>query len=360
MEIIYISVLRNAKSIMIAALLFFMIGHNVYSQDPHFSQYYASPLYLNPSFAGSAGKQRVVLNNRIQWLVLPNAFNTYSISYDFVKPQLRSGFGLLATTDRAGEASLRSTTAGLIYSYKIQAENRWVITPSVYFGYGSRTMNYNELIFGDQIEFGNNAAPSIDPVTNELENLNYFDAGSGILMYNKNTWVGASFYHLNQPSISFLDREDRIPMKFTVHAGTQIIIDRGWVNRNNQSYLTMSAVYFQQGPFNQMDFGVTYHIDPILMGVSFRGIPFKQNVSNNQSRDAVVFSTGLRYSQINFIYSYDFTISELGVKSQGTHEISMEFTMDTRINPKKVPRSMKILPCPSYIPYESYKIKKRN
>ena len=100
-------------------LLFFGVLY-VNAQDPHFSQYYAAPLYMNPAFAGTTNDHRIIVNNRIQWPSLPQAFTTYAVSYDFYKPELKSGFGFLATTDAAGSAGLRSTTFGFSYSYKIQ------------------------------------------------------------------------------------------------------------------------------------------------------------------------------------------------------------------------------------------------
>jgi len=43
-------------------------SNDLKAQDPHFSQFYAAPLYLNPALAGtSAGNYRVGVNYRDQW-----------------------------------------------------------------------------------------------------------------------------------------------------------------------------------------------------------------------------------------------------------------------------------------------------
>ncbi|MDH5379429.1 MAG: PorP/SprF family type IX secretion system membrane protein [Cyclobacteriaceae bacterium] len=346
------------KGVWMFTVLYFF-SFKSFAQDQHYSQFYNAPLYLNPAFTGTSPQQRIILNNRIQWPVLPQAYTSYSLSYDLSRPALKSGFGLLLNTDKAGEAGLRSTSAGLIYSYKVQMENKWVLTPAVYFGYGSRSINYNKLVFGDQLEFGNTTAPTLDPSASEMENFSYFDSGAGLLFYNKSSWAGVSLWHINEPGISFLDRVDRLPAKLTIHAGTRIALTTHWWNKNDVSYLTTSFIYNQQGPFTQIDLAVNYHIDPIVVGVSYRGIPVKKNALGNMSRDAVVFSSGLRFNQIKFQYSYDFTVSELSVRSQGAHEVSLEYVFTTRANPKRVPKSMKFLPCPSFIPYDSYKIKKK-
>ncbi len=323
-------------------------------QDPQFSQYYAAPLYLNPAFSGTSNDHRVNINNRIQWPSLPRAFTTYAVSYDFYKPELKSGFGFLASTDVAGTAGLRSTNFGFIYSYKIQMYGKWVVSPAIYFGYGNRSLDFNELVFGDQIEFSNQAAPSVDPIVNQLDNENYFDSGAGLLFYSPNSWFGASIWHINQPDISFLERENRIPAKLTIHAGTRLQVKGGPWKRADISYFTTSFIYKLQGPFSQLDLGINYHVDPMMIGLWFRGIPVVQNVIGNFSRDAIVFSTGLRFKMLQFQYSYDFTVSELSVRSEGAHEISVEYRIPQFSNPSRVPRNKRILPCPTYIPYESF------
>ena len=52
---------------------------SVYSQDVHFSQFYANPLYLNPAFAGSRICPRIITNFREQWPSVTGDFMSYSI-----------------------------------------------------------------------------------------------------------------------------------------------------------------------------------------------------------------------------------------------------------------------------------------
>ena len=45
--------------------------------DPHFSQYYMHPLWLNPALTGAInGDYRVALIDRNQWSGVTNAFST--------------------------------------------------------------------------------------------------------------------------------------------------------------------------------------------------------------------------------------------------------------------------------------------
>ena len=62
----------------------FLLLKNVHAQDPHFSQFFASPLTLNPAFTGKFnGTVRVAGNYRNQWPEINRAFITNTASVDF-------------------------------------------------------------------------------------------------------------------------------------------------------------------------------------------------------------------------------------------------------------------------------------
>jgi type IX secretion system PorP/SprF family membrane protein len=83
--------LKRIKYIVILAFILFVDG---YSQDPTFSQFYANPLYLSPSFAGATEEYRLGMNYRNQWPAVPGVFHTYSISFDKAMPNFNSGIGV--------------------------------------------------------------------------------------------------------------------------------------------------------------------------------------------------------------------------------------------------------------------------
>jgi len=65
------------------------------AQDIHFSQFYMSPLNLNPALTGVMNcNTRMVANYRNQWAAVlqANAYNTYSVSYDQKIPVGRSDY----------------------------------------------------------------------------------------------------------------------------------------------------------------------------------------------------------------------------------------------------------------------------
>jgi type IX secretion system PorP/SprF family membrane protein len=133
------------------ALAFFLQLFEIKAQDPMFSQYWTSPLYMNPGLAGSVAQPRIIFNSRMQWAKLPNAFTTYSASADYLVDEWSSAFGVLVMTDKAGSANLRNTAIHGTYASKIRLSEGWVLSPAVTFGYGSRSIDFDKLVFGDQI-----------------------------------------------------------------------------------------------------------------------------------------------------------------------------------------------------------------
>jgi type IX secretion system PorP/SprF family membrane protein len=324
-----------------------------FAQDPQFSQYYQAPLYLNPGFVGITQQQRVVFNHRVQWPSLPQAFSTFAASYDIFVDELRSGFGFLATTDKMGSGGWRTTTFGLLYSYKIRLTDKIVFSPGLYFGYGTNGLDRNKLRLGDGLEYD---GITLDPEVSRLGRQSYFDFGSGFLLYNRNLWLGASFMHMNQPNLSVLNDVSRLPMKTAIHGGARLNLSGGGPKTMSRvSYLTPSFIYRMQGKaFSQLDLGVNYHVDPISVGVWYRGKPFDKTVINTVAQDALILQLGMYFKNLTVGYSYDFTISEMQTASGGAHEISAVFEFAAKPIRRNVKKKYRLIPCPTFNSKEGF------
>ncbi len=316
--------------------------------DPQFSQFYASPLLVNPGYTGSVAEHRLIFNGRIQWPSLPQAYQTMAFSYDFWRPELRSGFGIFVMTDKAGSGGLRYTTARFNYSYKVRMGN-WVVSPGLYFGYSLYSFDPNKLLFGDQLDFGQgNLPPSQDPNVGKLNNIQFFDTGVGMLMYNATTWLGVSVYQLNEPNASLIDQEAKWPRRIVIHGGTRLPIYGDKYKSNMISSLAPSFMYRFQGGQHQLDIGMQYQVSPVVVGIWYRGLPFIKNEAGGNSNEALIFSMGLIFDYFEFGYSYDFTISELSAGSGGAHEISLQYEFALTAHPRRVKRKNQLMPCPTF------------
>ena len=98
------------KYILLILALALVIKVN--GQDPQFTQFYANPLYLAPSFAGATAGDRITMAYRNQWPELVSGvFVTYGFSYDHYFENFNSGVGVLITRDVAGTGDLGITNA---------------------------------------------------------------------------------------------------------------------------------------------------------------------------------------------------------------------------------------------------------
>lgn len=345
------------KKVLLLTILL-VAGLKLQAQDPQFSQFYNAPLYLNPGFTGITPQQRLIANHRLQWPNLPQVFSTYAVSYEMFVGELKSGFGLMASTDKMGTGGWRTTNAGLLYSYKIRVSKDWVFSPGIYFGYGQQGIDQSKLLLGD--ELASDQAGSNDSQILRIDNAQYFDVGSGIVMYNRALWFGISAYHMNNPNISLIGNESRLPMKLNVHGGMKLPLYNGPRTISRVSYLTPGFVYRRQGTFSQFDFGVNYHIDPVSIGVWYRGVPLQRSfqylgIEDKQvQNDALVFSLALLFNAFQVGYSYDFTISELSTAAGGAHEISLIYEFVAKPFRRGVKRKNKLIPCPTFNSKEGF------
>ncbi len=328
----------------IVSIVFLLAGLGAAAQDPQFSQYYQSPLYLNPGFTGVTPQQRVTFNHRLQWPNLPQAFSTFAASYDIWVNELNSGFGIMATTDKMGSAGWRTTNVNLLYSYKIQLNKQWLFSPGLSFGYGINGLDRSKLTLGDGLEYNNQ---SLDPDLQRLGNQQYFDFSAGFIMYSSIYWIGLAVNHINEPNMSILNDVTRLPMKFTVHGGARLPLTGGLRTSSRVSYLTPSFIYQSQGNITQFNFGLNYHIDPVFIGIWYRGKPWEESVIGSVNHDAMILQLGMYLDKLTVGYSYDFNISPLATSSGGAHEISLIYEFNTKPLNRGVKKRNRLIPCPT-------------
>ena len=112
------------------------------------------------------------------------------------------------------------SSANLHYIYRTQFNYKWTFNPSVSIGYGSSSLNYDNLIFEDQINVltGSIAGVTIDPVNVDGE-INYFDLAAGFSLHNnENLFFGLNAKHMNTPDTSFnstVEKQERFITLFT-------------------------------------------------------------------------------------------------------------------------------------------------
>lgn len=320
-------------------------------QDPQFSQFYAAPVFLNPAFTGNTTQGRFAANYRNQWTALPKAFVSYGASYEYNLINLNSGIGFSAQTDKAGSAGLRYTSISGYYSYLVQVSRKLSVRAGMGFGHVTRDIDYDKLVFGDQLIRGGGAtnASALALRRFESEVVNYFDFSSGAVVFTPTYWAGISAHHLNQPNQSLVGGEAQLPLKFSIHGGYNINLQRN-VKREVITSITLAANYKSQQRWDQFDFGGYFTYVPFVFGVWYRGINgLKQNGYNTPNHDAITALVGTKYKEFKFGYSYDLTISKLAINTGGSHEVAIIYEHASKnYRKRKRRRSTVLIPCASF------------
>ncbi len=322
------------------------------AQDPNFSQFFASPLTLNPALTGKFdGSFRVAGNYRNQWPTILKAFETKTASVDFgvLKNRLpeidQMGVGILGFSDRAGDGVLVTNGAGISLAYhKGLDENGYHSISAGFQGaYLNKRLDVTKVVFEDELTpLGFVPGTTGEIFLNNQINVSYVDINAGILYsgttngYN-NFYVGASMYHINRPKESFQGGDFILSPRTTLQAGGKIPV-------GSYNAVHFSANFSMQAKAQNMMAGgaFAYNVnrdedDPVnvYLGAWSRFSGFN---------DAIIPYFGLEFKSIQLGYTYDINVSSLKTASntRGGNEISLIYIR------KPSDPSLKKLNCPRF------------
>ncbi|MDQ6845640.1 MAG: PorP/SprF family type IX secretion system membrane protein [Bacteroidota bacterium] len=324
----------------------FCMGFFAQAQDPHFSQFFASPLTLNPALTGKFdGTVRVAGNYRNQWPAFNNVYTTSTLSVDFgiLKHKLPDfdtwGVGILALTDRAGGGILTNNYIGLSTSYHKALDEDGFQQLGIGFQgtYGQKRLDNSKLFFEDQLTPFGFTGVTQDIFSSANLNINYFDVNAGLIYTGStndqnNFYIGASMYHINRPKESFKGGNWNIAARTTISAG-------GYFPVSDQLTLHTSGIYQVQNKSSEVTFGgaIAATIDPQSENPSnfYIGSWYRMG-------DAIIPYLGLEFAGMRLGATYDVNISDLkaGSQSRGGMEISLIYI--------KRPSGFKGIPCPKF------------
>lgn len=331
-------------------ILFLLINKSLsYAQDMQFTQFYASPLYLNPAFTGANVCSRAILVYRNQWPNIKTAYKSYLFSMDHFISKQNLGIGLQCAVDEAGSGGLKTTMINPSFAYETKINKTVAMRFGVQPGVTIKSIHFDRLLFGDQIYRGGNAgASSVNTVENPTQNRAFFDIGAGALIYTSKYWIGSSFFHLTRPNESLLSggTVSTLPIKYSVHGGAKFELNEEERDPNLKRSITTVLHYKGQGEFDQFDIGVYYTQLGINLGLWYRGIPgLKAYKPGYRNDDAIALIAGFQQERFSFGYSYDITISQLHRLTKGSHEITLSYQF---CNPKKKKVTRVLISCPKF------------
>lgn len=315
------------------------------AQDIHFSQFYLSPLNLNPAMTGVMNcNSRLSLNYRNQWASIlgSNAFRTYNVSYDQRIPVGRYDyFGIGGTFwgDRAGEANFATTTGKLSASYsKKMGGNRKFgnyLVVGAEGGVAQRSLDFLALRWGTQ----HDGLGGFDPTAESGENgfdrdqFLFADMAAGLLWFmvfdeNNSFYIGGAFHHLNRADQSFSsEAQDLLYSRYTVHAGGEFML-------GNRFGLVPGVIVMSQGPSFQVNAGTSLKFllnggrnsstQAFQVGLWSR---VSNQVESGVLNDALILSTRFDYDNFTLGFSYDLNVSPLqdATNNNGGFELALQY-----------------------------------
>ncbi|ASZ14220.1 PorP/SprF family type IX secretion system membrane protein [Chitinophaga pendula] len=292
--------------------------------DPHFTQYYVYPAWLNPSLTGAFdGDYRVSAIYRTQWGNVSGPFSTFGVSGD-ISTGKNANFGVSVLNQSAGDGGYNYTTGYGSFSYsgvKLGPAETHRLVFGLQLGFIQRKFNPSKLTFGDQwnpITGYNPGNASRDGLTRNTAAS--FDASAGVLYYDAqpgkkyNIFGGFSVSHLTRPQDQFSTKGDaRFPLRFTGHAGIRMVL-------SDKVSLTPNILYMKQGSAQEKMVGAYAQVlaapgTDLMLGANYR------------FEDALSPYVGFTYKGMMIGASYDINTSDLGKIANGSNsfEISISF-----------------------------------
>lgn len=325
------------RLLLIISLLCFASAVN--AQQPVFSQYYATGLYLNPALAGMESDMIFQFNYRSQWNDANLPFETFQASYihPILKRGIRTehtgGVGVSFFNDQSGiNNEFKSTGANLSYAYNFLL-NRYgnnIIALGGMIGAYQNKIDFEHLQWSSQYNptmgYDNSSIPDLSQF-NERVFYPVFNFGFMWTYRDKkkyelkdfSIYMGASVANLNQPKLSYFEEaESSLSPLYKIHGGFSIFLTKRFSVSPN--YL----VQYQQAAF-QTNTGayLGYMISDIY---DSRDRPTKVIIGAwYRLHDSFIFNAGLSSKHFNIAFSYDVNTSSLGryVGGTGAYEISL-------------------------------------
>jgi len=334
-------------------IAFVLFGLNVQAQDPHFSQFFASPLTLNPAFTGKfEGIWRLAANRRDQWRSIPNAYVTSSSSVDFtiMKNKIPEGdlfgVGISGLTDASANGALKLNYGSVSLSYhKALDESGYNTIGAGFQGtYSNMLLDTRQLFFEDEltqngfVQGTSNDYLGTTALTNGNNSRNYFDMNAGLLYSGSsngenNYYFGISMYHINRPKLSFKQNNNwYLTNRATIHGGGSFPI-------SDVVGINVSFIQQFQNKASETVLGGT---------LSFNANGDDEKPTNvyvgswMRVNDAIIPYLGLEIGGLRIGATYDVNIS--GLKSATNSAGGAEFSI---IYIKRPPES-KGIPCPRF------------
>jgi type IX secretion system PorP/SprF family membrane protein len=296
---------------LIATIL--MFASNVRcQQNDQMSFYQNNPLAYNPAYCGSKNSLNLLLSTRLQWIGFDGAPITNWMSIHAPIFNNRFGIGAHVINDQLGNR--HRTSYYLDYSGIIPLNSKKSkLSIGISNGFDQINLDFSGLQNTDWS----------DPILNLTGNYIKFNSGIGIQWYNTNYFLSFSITRLINTMLKEANNTLQLSKKHFYLSGGYLFN----LKEQFQIKSTFLAKYCAGGPLT-IDINPTFIIHKnIHIGCLYR---LNESIGISSSFQlSPLFSCG---------YSYDFPVNELRNHQNGTHEIFIQFSINTQNNVYTSPR----------------------
>ncbi len=326
-------------------LIFLLYFSKVQGQDIHFSQFYNSPLTLNPCNIGSFdGDYRFAGNYRNQWNAVTVPFATISMTGDWKNAFGIEGLGVGAifSHDNTGDSKFTTSVINLGGSYRLKLSENQFLTLGIQSGITNKTLSYDELRFDAQYN-GFSFQQGLPSRENFSTNRQTFmNLHSGLrfeqrMNERKQLKLGVALFNMTKPTESYFNNQAiELDRRFTADASYQFDI-------TTQIDVIPTLFFMAQGAYFEYIVGARgkYILSEAVgaQQAAYIGLFFR-------TKDAGFITAEYDYNNWHFGLSYDINLSTLRQASNGRGGI--EFSAIYILKQLRV-TSKKFKKCPDYL-----------
>lgn len=337
--------IKNIATLFVVVLLCKLSS----AQDIHFSQFYASPLTLNPANTGNfVGDLRACGNYRNQWSSIDNrAYSTVALSvekqFSFFSDVMSAGIVFVNDQSGYGDLTMNKLMLSGSYRKKINGNN---ITFGIEAGGVLKSTDFSKYRFDNQFVIGHPDVFDPDVATGETDfndDLSYIDVNVGVRWSKRLTSAfepeaGFSVFHVNYPKESFFNSDYlsyNLPLRNVFHGGGILYLGESQKLRLNPNFLYM---YHKRATDMLIGTNLEIDIENQTIKTIFVGTLFRYGWSKNY--DASSWIAGVQIKDYRVGVSYDVNISSLSdaTKYRGAFELSIIYiTKSSKPTKIKIP-----------------------
>jgi Bacteroidetes-specific putative membrane protein len=320
----------------------FILGlacRSLYAQyDSQISNYWATPAYFNPAYAGQSGNLEATLLSRIQWLGIEDAPRSTIVSAEmpFEFMGRVHGVGASMYNDRFGVFS--ASVLSLQYAWKKKLF-KGDFSLGIQLGYINQSFDGSKIEIPETEDHdkSDEALPTSQVAGTAID-------GSLGIYYSRDKWyAGLSVTHLFTSKLELNENYlMEVPRSYYFTAGYNIQLSNPLIELRPSvlvKTMEMSSLYLEPDSLVEVieENTIKAMVRNTQIDVSLRMIYNKKFMGGLSWRkgDAVILSLGAKFSVFEIGYAYDFPISKIIKESTGSHEMYAKYVVDLNLNKKK-------------------------